>query len=160
FNADEATILVGGTAFAGHPVVSVGTDRFTQGSAWLAADLVAPAGAVGDLNTLAHGTKFLTQFHSNAGALLSALDPHLGDGAAIPPMLNSQVVSSFGPGIGGLPLLVIWLDPVAIDLADPQGARTVYNLQSNSLSNQAGRGFVEMGGNIQVIVMAGMTGTF
>src|SRR5262249_6888448 len=51
-------------------------------------------------------------------------------------------------------------DPVSLDLADSQGARTVYNLQSNTASNGIARTFMQTGGNVEVLVLAGVTGTF
>jgi len=56
--------------------------------------------------------------------------------------------------------LIVFLDPVSIDLADPGGNRAVFNLRTNTVANNLQRTFVEVGGNVQVMVMAAVSGTF
>src|SRR5205823_5112072 len=61
---------------------------------------------------------------------------------------------------GKLSYLVIWLDPVSIDLEDPQGSRAVFDLQSNQVSSSLAKTFIEVGRNVEILVVAGAAGTF
>ncbi len=161
-NDGEAGLLVGGNSFAGHPVVLSANGQVKNGSAVAATNLVTPGGVAANLDTIVSGTPFLTQFHDDLGALLDALLNARGDDPAVTAFLNQQIVDRFGPGVdlSALSVAVIWLDPVSIDLADAQGTRSVYNLQSSSVNNGMTRTYMETGGNVEVIVMAGLSGTF
>ncbi len=69
------------------------------------------------------------------------------------------------PGQGLTGLVVIWLDPVSVNLADPAGDRVTYDLQKGSLTTVVGQvhpaapadpiahAFVSVAGNIEVLVL-------
>jgi hypothetical protein len=164
FNASEASLLAPRSDFHGHALVSVRGGAIVEGAAFEAGNLVAPAGEMGDFSSYQTGTTFLTQLHNDLGAELDSMLNLLGDHASITDALNNQIVSRFFPAWNeaGQPVtyLIIWLDPVSIDLADPGGSRAVFNLQTNRVSNAVAKSFVEVGGNVQVMVMAAASGTF
>jgi hypothetical protein len=56
--------------------------------------------------------------------------------------------------------VIIWLDPVSIDLQSPQGVNLSYNLSNNALSNGLGSSFVSVGGNVETIVLENAAGTY
>jgi hypothetical protein len=159
FNDAEAGLLAGNAAFAGHPVVSVPNGKIENGSRLVVTGLVSAPGAGGDLGTIGQGTRALTQFHGDLGALLDELLRRLGDDPSITAALNQQILDRFVPG-AQVTVAIIWLDPVSLDLADSQGARAVYNVQGNTASNTLARTFMQTGGNVEVMVLAGVTGTF
>jgi hypothetical protein len=158
FTASETQALPAG-GLNGHPVVSLVGGKITAGSTVEVQNLVQPAGAP-DLNGIAGGTSFLTQLHGNLGSLLTSMQSAGGDSPAITQAINDQIQASFGPSAGPVSFLVIWLDPVSIDLADSEGGRAVHNLQTNTTTNNLARSFFETGGNIEVMVLAGASGTF
>lgn len=55
-------------------------------------------------------------------------------------------------------MLVIFLDPVSIDLADPGNQRFAYDLKSSLVLNQVLKTFAEVGGNVEVLVVADAVG--
>ncbi len=65
-------MLAGGTALAGHPVVSLTNGQITSGSSVTATDLVLESGTLGDLNTLKGATRSLTLLHDDLVALIDA----------------------------------------------------------------------------------------
>ncbi len=160
FNPGEDALLAAVPGSSGHPVVSLVNNQITAGSSRTEPNLVQPVGQLGDLSVFEQGTTFLTQFHGNLGALLNALQDALGDAPGVSDGINTQILDSFLPGAGGVSFLIIWLDPVSVRLADPQGARAVYDLQTNTLTNTLARAFIEVGGNIEVLVLPGVLGTF
>lgn len=130
FSPDELAGLAGGPAFAGHPLVSVVGGAVLNGAVLDAPNLVAPGGGPGSLSQFVTGTEFLTQLHNDLGALLDQLLRELGDDPSISPAITAQILARILPALdpsGTLSLLVIWLDPVSINLADSEGGRTVYN---------------------------------
>jgi hypothetical protein len=156
----EAGQLAGGTTFAGHPVVGSLGGALANGATIVAANLVAVRGAPGNLATLSHGTAFLTQYHDDSSALLDSYLAQLGDSPSITGLINQQIQAFFDSGVLGshVPVAIFWFDPVSIDLADSQGARTVYDLTSNTVSNTSAKTYMDTGGSIEVIVLAGITG--
>ena len=82
----------------------------------------------------------------------------------IPAAVASEILARFVPGWlasgGNTPFLILWLDPVSIALADPSSNRTVFNLQDNSESNGIARSFIEVGGSVEVLVIAAVAGTY
>jgi hypothetical protein len=75
---------------------------------------------------------------------------------ALTQALIDQLVGRSLPDIraSGLPpLLLLFLDPVSLSLADPQGQRISYNLQTNAVSNPVSDAFVSVAGNVEVLVM-------
>ncbi len=165
FNPNEAGLLAFGDAFHGHPIVDIVGGQGNEGSV-IRFNLLKPGpwGAT-DFVSFANGTPFLTQLHNDLGFTLDALLNKNGDNPGITGALNNQVLAKCLPTIqaeGSPPVnyLIIWLDPVSIDLADPGGNRAVFNLQNNTVSNNIARTFIEVGGNVQVLVMAAVSGTF
>jgi hypothetical protein len=165
FNDEEPALLSAVPGFHGHPIVSFSQGQVIEGSRILAPDLVATPGRLGDLNAISGGTRFLSQFHEDLGALLDSQLTELGDDPDITERLLDQIVARFTPALlpPGQPavrLLVIFLDPVSIGLVDPQGASFVYDQQSGTVANQIPRAFVEVGGNVEVMVLAAPLGAY
>jgi hypothetical protein len=165
FNDQEAGLLSGGSAFAGHPVVSVNAGQVSNGSQPTAPNLVMPAGTLGNFSGFTSGTPFLTQLHDDLGALLDATLTAQGDAPALTQALLDQVVSRFDPALGPpgqrpTSMLVLWLDPVGLDLHDPGGNQTSYNPSGGTLAQGIPGGFTSVVGNVEVIVVPTPGGTF
>ena len=113
---------------------------------------------------LTTGTPFLTQLHDNLGAQLTSLLNATGDSPTIPVALTNEIIERFVPGWlasgGNTPFLILWLDPVSIQLADPTNARTTFNLQNNAVNNDISRSYIEVGGSVEVIVIAAISGSY
>ncbi len=172
FNSDEANSLVGDSSFEGHPMTTV-TDGSVVGIGQIsfrASNLVSPDGTPNP-NAIAAGTPFLTQLPANLGALVDNMLTANGDVPAISAAVNAQIAAEFAAAYGptsfgnqatAIPTFaIIWLDPVSLDLQAPSRAQRVqYNTQQNTVSNNLGQTYVEVGGNVEVIVLAGVSGTF
>jgi hypothetical protein len=156
----EAGTLAGASTFGAHPLVGMPNGIYQIGTQVKMNALVQP----GSLNQLTTGTDFMTQLHDDLGAQLDQQLTALGDSPLIPSILTEQVILSMLPGWlaggGKTPLLILWLDPVSIQLADPGANRAVFDLQSNSLVNQMARTFIEVGGSVEVMVIAALSGTY
>ncbi|MCI0684527.1 MAG: FG-GAP-like repeat-containing protein, partial [Gemmataceae bacterium] len=166
FNAAEPSLLAGAPGFNGHAVVTLAGGQITEGAAVEISNLLQPVQPP-DLDAYVSGTPFMTQMHNDMGATLDALLASLGDDPSITAELNEAMLARVQPGWtaatdAGQPVsyLMIWLDPVSIDLVDPGGNRAVFNLRTNTVANNVQRSFVEVGGNVQVLVMAAVSGTF
>jgi hypothetical protein len=158
FNEDEPGLITPSPGVTGHPVVSLNGGQVTEGARRTALDLVFAAGALGDLGIFQTGTPFLTQLHDDLGALLDAQLSQLGDSPTIPGTIDTQIVDRFDPALGPvsqrpLAVLVIWLDVVSPNVADSQGRRVVFNTQDNAVENTFGQGYVNVTGNLEVIVL-------
>ncbi len=158
-NDEEQAALAG----AGHVLVSAVAGQIIDGSRFDVTNLVTPPSSL-DLNAITAGTSFLTQLQNDLGAVLDAQLLQVGDAPSITTLLTDVIQSRLEAGNGSngslTSFLIIWLDPVSIDLADSRGSRTVYNLQTNAVSNSMPRTFVEVGGNVELVVMAGAVGNF
>jgi hypothetical protein len=157
FNNDEQDALTAG-AFAENHLVSVVGGQILDGSRFSVANLVASVGSAASLQIFQSGTAFLTQLHSDLGALLDTFLTQQGDQSTITATLLNQMLHSFEPalapeGSNVPPLLVLFLDPVSLDLADPDGNRISYNLQTNSLTDQSADAFVSVASNVEVVVL-------
>jgi hypothetical protein len=158
FNADEAGLLTPAPGFTGHPVVSLAQGQVTEGVTRVATGLVQAAGALGDFAAWKAGTPFLSQLHDDLGALLDAQLTSAGDAAGITGQLLAQVQARLGPAAGAVGqrptgVVVLWLDPVSLDVTDPSGMHADYNQGTGALSNGTGGGYVNVGGNIDVVVL-------
>ncbi len=161
FAAGEVEALAGGAAFAGHPVVSVAGGVVRNGSTLEVPDLVAAGAGPATLAEFDTGTRFLTQLHNDLGALLDALLRAKGDDPSISPALMAQILARILPGLDPTAsLLVIWLDPVSINLADSEGARAVYTEGGRAVESGLRNTYVEVGGNMELVVVAAASGTF
>lgn len=164
FNGFEDGLLVAANGFGGHPLVSVNAaGAISEGAAVTVENLVQPVGSQFSFGQIASGTAFLTQLHDDLGALLDSLLAQLGDDPTITAAITNQIQSRFEAAALGDPQLtffILWFDPVSLSLEDPQGARTVYDLQTNTVVSNTARTYIEVGGNVEVIVMAGVSGTF
>jgi hypothetical protein len=159
FHDDEQRLLTDRPGFSGHPVVSLDAGAVREGAHLTAVDLVLARGLASDFREFETGTRFLTQFHDDLGALLDALLSARGDHPAITAQLIDQVMARFAPGLGPpgqrpASLLVLVLDPVSISLVDPAGKAFTYDLQTNTTVNGLARTYVEVGGNVEVVVIA------
>lgn len=148
---------------SGHPVVLLDADAVREGARLTAVDLVLARGLVSDLREFETGTRFLTQFHDDLGALLDSLLSARGDHPSITAELIDQVMARFAPGLGSpdqrpVSLLVLVLDPVSIQLVAPEGKAFTYDLQTNTTANGLARTYVEVGGNVEVVVIANPAG--
>jgi hypothetical protein len=165
FNADEADILAGRDDLAGHPVVSLQDGQVANGSQLQLTDLVLASDTRGDLSDFNMGTPFLTGLHDDMGRILDDTLTEKGDTPDVTKALLDEVMARFVPSLGPVgsrttTVLVIVLDPVSIDLADPQGKRATYDLQTNQVTNERNRTYVEVGGNVEVLVLADVAGTY
>lgn len=166
YNEDEAGLLAPGLSF-GHPLASTQGGIIAVGARVFAKDLVAPAGASTDVSTIAQGSAFLTQLQSDLSALLNELIKRNGDDPTITATLNNQILSRLAPLFATLPggaksptFTIMWFDPVSIDLQAPQGGSVSYNLSSNAVTNSISQTFVQVGGNVELLVMANASGSF
>jgi hypothetical protein len=131
-------------------------------------DLVTPAGTPADPRSIEQGTPFLTQLQGDLGALLDDLLTQKGDDPTITAALNSQILARFAPAIaaaaGGSAIptsyLIVWFDPVSLDLQSAQGKGVSYSLATNALASNLSQTFVSVGGNVEVVVSANAAGTF
>jgi len=168
YNADEAGLLAGDGSFAGHPVVTARNGTIVNGSDLVLTNLVTPPGTPADPGSIAQGTPFLTQFQGDLGALLDGLLTQNGDDPTITAALNSQILARFAPAIpaaGGessspTSYLIVWFDPVSINLQSSQGQGVSYSLATNALASNLSQTFVSVGGNVEVVVTANAAGTF
>ena len=168
YNTDEAGLLAGAGSFAGHPVVTIQNGAITNGSDLVLTNLVTPAGTPADPQLIAHGTPFLTQLQGDLGALLDDLLTQKGDDPTITAAVNSQILARFAPAIaaaaGGSQIpasyLIVWFDPVSLDLQSAQGQAVSYSLATNALASNLSQTFVSVGGNVEVVVTANAAGTF
>ena len=157
FNDDELNLLTPQTGFAGH---SVASDASENGAKMKIANLVKTPGPLGELSIFESGNRFLVQFHGDIGALLDALLTSAGDQSTTTEDLLLQVIAQFAPALfdsNGKPivrLLVGVLDPVSFGLVDSEGRSTTYDLQSNVLQGSLQNAFVEVGGNVELVVIA------
>ncbi len=100
--------------------------------------------------------------------MLDNLLTQKGDDPTITAALDSQILARFAPSIaagdGGLSVpmsyLIVWFDPVSLDLQSAQGQGVSYSLATNALTNSLSQTFVSVGGNVEVVVMANAAGTF
>jgi hypothetical protein len=162
FDPNEPSLLTNTAAFGGHSLVSVSgaLQTITVGASLVVPGLVLPNGA-SSLAQLDSGTPFMTQLQNDLGSLLDALLRARGDDPSLTPAIQAQIVERMLPGVDtSSSLLVVWLDPVSINLADSEGARTVYNENSPTVSRGLSDTFVEVGGNVELMVVAGARGTF
>jgi hypothetical protein len=165
FNDQESSLLSGGSAFAGHPVVSVSAGQVVNGSQPAAPNLVLAPGTLGSFSGFTQGTPFLTQLHDDLGALLDATLTASGDAPTLTQALLDQIVSRFDPALGPpgqrpTSMLVLWLDPVGLDLHDPGGNQTTYNPSGGTLAQGIPGGFTSVVGNVEVVVVPTPGGTF
>ncbi|MGA3065609.1 MAG: FG-GAP-like repeat-containing protein [Tepidisphaeraceae bacterium] len=165
FNNDETSLLAEPSTYGDHSLVSVVDGQIVQGAQLDLTDLVTPAGPIGSFTNFASGTPFLTQLHADLGALLDSDLTENGDQPTITPELLDQLIERIQPGLDvpGVtlpPLMVLFLDPVSLDLSDPNGDRVNYDLQTNAVSDQASDAFVSVSGNVEVVVQPVVPGQF
>jgi len=163
FSLGESALL-GLGASNGHPLVSVSGTTIIDGSEHFAFDLVQPAGPLGSFQAFSDGTSFLSQLQSDLSALLDQMLASQSNDATITSAMIQQILARFEPVLGPPgqrpSFLVLWLDPVAIDLADAQGNRVVFDAQNNQVKSDLAKTYVEVGGNVELLVVANAAGTF
>ncbi len=163
YSAAESGLLADVGDYGDHTVVSNGNTGPEDGAVLYLHDLVPVSGGVGNLSAFSAGTGFLTDFHDELGALLDAQVTSQGDAPGITPALLDQAQEVFngtGAGGSGPSFLVLFLDPVALSLVDPQSKRTTFDLQTNQVTNTQPKTYVEVGGNIEVVLVADIAGVF
>src|SRR5690606_15890927 len=75
--------------------------------------------------------------------------------------LQFRISAALGPpGARETSLLVLLLDPVSINLVDPNGTSAQYDLQTNSVSSTIPNTFVEVAGNVELIIVADALGAY
>ncbi len=164
FNSAEVQLVAQQDSFGFHPLVSHAGGPITAGVEVVEAGLVRMPGELGDLTVFENGTSFLTQFHNDLGALADAILKRLGDEPVTAEILE-HILARIAPSLGELgqrptSLLVLFLDPVSFGLVDPNGQRTTFDLQTNQLASYVPKTFVEVGGNVEVIVVADAAGDY
>ncbi len=162
FNSAEASLLSAKNGFTGLPLVSLSDPGFAGGATLTLPDLVKPAGPAGGFEAFKAGTPWLTQLHADLSALLDGELGKSGDAPAITAQLLKLVTDKFMPGVAGRPesFLILVFDPVSIDVVDPKGDRAVVDLKTNTVTNTQPRTFVQAGGNVEVMVLAGVSGSY
>ncbi len=165
FNAEEQSLLSPRDGFSGHAVVSVVAGAVREGVTFVANNLIQPSAVLGDFSIFEQGTRFLTQLHNDLGALLDAQLTSRGDDPTITQQILDQIFARLAPALGPTSerlasLLVIFLDPVSIGLVDPAGRSFQYNLETNAVANALPRTFVEVGGNVEIMVIAEPRGIY
>lgn len=172
FNSAELRLLTQRTDFTGHGVVSQTEGRIEEGARRIFDNLVRERVAPGNFNEFETGTRFLTQLHADLGALLDSILSAKGDnrfagdkGQRNTEDLLTQIVARISPSLGAVgerlaSILVVLLDPVSISLVDPAGKSFQYDLQLNTVANNLSRTFVEVGGNVELVVIAQPSGAF
>ena len=172
YGQGESALLAQGTV-QGHPLVSMQAGVVVDGARVFADNLVAAPGATTNVATIAQGSAFLTQLQGDLSALLNQLITLGGDDPAITASINDEIISRLaplfagstpvGPGVAtSAPpaFAVMWFDPVSIDLQAPQGGAVSYSLASNAVTNNVSQTFVQVGGNVELLVLANASGTF
>ena len=165
FSTDESSLLTPRAGFNGHNVVTNSGGAVTEGVDLVKTGLVKPGAVVGNLDVFQQGTKFLTQFHSDLGAILDSRLTSDGDAATISQDLLKQITDRFGPALGDVgkrlaSLAIIFLDPVSIGLVDPEGRSFHYDLNTSTVASNLPQTFIEVGGNVEVIVIPNPSGTY
>ncbi len=157
FNEDEAGLLSASAGLTGHPLVTVVSGAVTEGDRRTVTGLVTAGGAVGDPSVWKAGTPFLSQLHDDLAALLDARLTKLGDSQTISAMIDRKIVDRFDPALGTRPfaVLVIWLDPVIVDLDGGSRGRASFDPHSaNSYQNTFSQAFVSVTGSVELLVLA------
>ena len=165
FNEDEADLLTSRPGFNGHPVVALDGGTLVEGSRIAAADLVFAQGALGSLDVWKDGTPFLTQLHADLSALLDAHLTELGDDPAITNLLLQQLQTRLEPAVGApgqrpVGVLAVWLDPVSVDVEDGDNNHITYDLNDGMLTNDFSDVFVDVVGNMEILIIPTFTATF
>lgn len=165
FNGAEAARLEADTQFGGHPVVSFVAGQIVDGAVVEVQDLVQPAGALGSFEAFEDGTSFLTQLQNDLSFLLDNLLTEFGDAAEITPTILNQITDRFKVAIGDLTerltsMLIVFLDPVSLDLVDPGNNRVTFDLQTNEVERTIPNAFVEVGGNVEIVVIPNVNGQY
>ena len=165
FNGAEAARLEADTQFGGHPVVSFVAGQIVEGAIVEVQDLVQPAGALGSFQAFEDGTSFLTQLQNDLSFLLDNLLTEFGDAAEITPTILNQITDRFRVAIGDLTerltsMLIVFLDPVSLDLVDPGNNRVTFDLQTNEVARTIPNAFVEVGGNVEIVVIPNVNGQY
>lgn len=164
FDATEAGKLVDPGGFGGHSLASVDGAVINSGDNQDLVDLVFTQGPL-DLTNFADGNLFLTQLHADLSSLLDTLLTELGDAEIITDLLIAHLQFRLGPALGKpgsrpTSVLALLLDPVSINLVDPQGKLVQYDLQTNSVVQNMPKTYVQVAGNIELIVVADAVGTY
>lgn len=165
FNGAEAARLEAETQFGGHPVVSFAGGQIVEGAVIEVQDLVQVAGALGSFEAFEDGTSFLTQLQNDLSFLLDNLLTEFGDSAEITPTILNQITDRFRVAIGDLTerltsMLIVFLDPVSLDLVDPGNNRVTFDLQTNEVQRSIPNAFVEVGGNVEIVVIPNVNGQY
>jgi hypothetical protein len=165
FNLEEPDLLSAAPGLGGHSVVSFVEGAILEGAERTAQALVQPTSALGDFSVFSDGTRFLTQFHNDLGALLDALLTTSGDQSSTTGEILAQIVARVAPALGAMgerlvSLGVFFLDPVSFGLVDPQGRSLAYDLRTSALSNNLPNTFVEVGGNVELVVIPNPAGIY
>ncbi len=166
YASDRAVAITTGDRFITQGVVSHVGDQVELGARRTIDGLIPAPGTLGGFDQFASGTRFLTQLHSDLGALLDRILTDFGDRIEknTETLLN-QIVARLDGALGPLDqrlasILVVLLDPVSISLLDPGGRSFGYDLQRNTVANGLVNSFVEVGGNVELVILAQPSGIF
>jgi len=162
---EEGLLLAGGIAGEGHPVVSLVGNTVVPGDTLLAADLVKPAGELGDLRQFAAGTPFLSQLHSDLGAILDAALTELSDDPSITSRLLEQILQRLLPGLvlpdgSYLPMLVLMVDPLTSTVVDPLNRRMQHSLETGQMISELPNASFSVVSNVELMTLPAMAGMY
>lgn len=161
FNQDESAQFTTPGDPAVHSIVSLNGNAIIAGSR-LIATVPTPAAST-NLRAFTGGTPFLTQLHDDLGTLLDAALNTSGDQPDITASLLQQLITRFEPAetsASAIPFLVLFLDPVQFDLADPEGNHLNYDLRTGDFSSRIANSFVSVTSNIEVVVIPITAGAY
>jgi hypothetical protein len=164
FSEEELGLLTPRAGFTGHPVVSQ-NDGVLEGSDLTVRDLVMESVGLGDFSIFDEGTRFLEQFKDDLIAVLDAFLTENGDSPAATQALIDQVLARFTPALAGpdgnlVPMLVIVLDPISFELEEFDMPIVEYDTATDEYTEAIDDGFVDVSGNVEVVVLPQPSGTY
>jgi hypothetical protein len=163
FNASEDGLLSGGVP-NGHPLAQAIDASLSGGAAITADNLVIPAGPLGSFSAFDAGTPFLSQLHDDLAAILDGELTEQGDAPDLSQRINDHIRERMAAALGQLAappsLLVVWLDPGSFVITEPAGGGVSYDIGNDDLSDDIDGAFVDVIGNIEVIVLAVQEGIY
>ena len=165
FSLDEESLLSPRAGFNGHALVSVSGSAVTEGATLAKSNSLGlqPPWAISPDSK--SGTRFLSQFQGDLGALLDAQLTAHGDLGSITQDLLNQIIASISPALGFagnriVSLLVLFLDPLSFNLVDPEGRSLEYNQQSNVATNKLPLTYLSVVTNLELVVIPDPSGTY
>ncbi|WP_422925029.1 FG-GAP-like repeat-containing protein [Singulisphaera sp. PoT] len=167
--AGVGDLLAGTGVYGGRSIVSLGQgDKapIANGAVSVWRDLVVQPTSLGDLSAVSSGTPFLVQLQDDLTSIINLLRSLGVSTSEITDEVNRQIQARFAPTMAlaaaGMPLAftIIWFDPVSFDLETPRGDEVAYDQKTGAYNNSLGQTYVSVGGNVEVVVLANVSGSF